>query len=137
MVQEWLVFSLISLVMWGLWGVFAKMATSSGLDWKQISVVSTLVATVANVLIYLVYRPVIDFKNIGFFYALLVGATIIGGYTFYMALSSGKASVVVPLTALYPIITVVLSFLILKESINLTQGLGIILAIASIVLLSM
>jgi transporter family protein len=86
----------------------------------------------------LIYRPVIDFKNAGFIYALLVGATLVGGlYTFYMALSSGKASIVVPLTALYPIVTVVLSFLILKESITLTQGLGVVLAIVSIILLSM
>jgi transporter family protein len=137
MAQDWLIFSLISLFMWGLWGIFGKMATSYGLDWKQITVVSAITSMPIILLIYLIFRPSIDFKNPGIPYALLTGMTIIGSFTFYMALSQGKASVVVPLTALYPVITALLAFLLLKESITYTQVFGILLAVLSISLLSL
>lgn len=55
---------------------------------------------------------------------------------FYFAMREGKASVVVTLTALYPLVTIVLSYLILKEHITLKQTIGIFLAIIAMALLS-
>ncbi len=40
------------------------------------------------------------------------------------------------LTALYPLITVLLSFLILHETVTLRQGIGMLLALAAIVLMA-
>jgi len=50
--------------------------------------------------------------------------------------SKGKASVVIPFTALYPLITIILSFTILKETITAQQGMGIVLALISMILLA-
>lgn len=55
---------------------------------------------------------------------------------FIVALSFGKLSILAPLTALYPAITVILALLILKESISLVQGIGIIFALIAGVLLA-
>ena len=135
--EDWILFSFVSLFIWGLWGIFGKLALSSGLDWKQVMVISSFAFLPIIFLVYLIFRPTIDLKNPGFYYALLAGMTIIGNFTFYTALSKGKASVVVPLTALYPIVTVLLAFLILKETINFMQAFGILLAILSILLISL
>jgi transporter family protein len=70
-------------------------------------------------------------------YGLLTG--IFGGLgnvTFYLALSRGKASLVVPMVGLAPLMTVVLALVILKESINRAQVVGVVLALLSIYLLS-
>ncbi len=55
---------------------------------------------------------------------------------FYSAMGYGKAMIVVPLTALYPIITIIVSYLVLSEKIKPLQGVGVVLAIAAILLIS-
>ena len=48
----------------------------------------------------------------------------------------GKASIVVPVTVMYPVVTIVLSVAILKEQITPTRGMGIIFALIAVFLLS-
>jgi len=56
---------------------------------------------------------------------------------FVFALShGGKASIVAPMTGMYPVVTVVLSVAILKEQITPTTGMGIIFALIAVFLLS-
>jgi len=58
--------------------------------------------------------------------ALLAGLFGGGGYVLFMeALETGKASIVVPLTALYPAVTVILALLFLGEKLSTTQAVGI------------
>ena len=56
---------------------------------------------------------------------------------FYWALAGGKASVVVPLTALYPVVTLGLALLILGERLSLRQSIGVALALTAIFLFSL
>jgi len=73
----------------------------------------------------------------GVVYALLAGlAGSLGGLFFVHAVNRGKASIVITLTALYPVVTILLSFIILKEEITIRQGVGIVLALISMALLS-
>ena len=60
--------------------------------------------------------------NIAFFYALYKG---------------GKVSVVAPVTALFPIVTVLLAMAFLRERLNRLQKVGFALALGAIYLLSM
>ncbi len=59
-----------------------------------------------------------------------------GGLFYIMAVGRGKVSVIVTMTALYPIITIILAAVFLKEPITIKQGCGMILAVLSIVLLA-
>ena len=52
-------------------------------------------------------------------------------------MSKGKASSVVTTTALYPLVTLALAFMILKEPITLKQAVGIAFAISAILLISL
>ena len=66
----------------------------------------------------------------GFFNAL-------GAWALLAALKSGgKASIVAPFTALYPIVVVFLAPFVLQESLNTLQGVGIVCALIAVVLLS-
>ncbi len=55
---------------------------------------------------------------------------------FLKALARGPALVVVPLTALYPAVTVVLSWIFLRETLTLRHLAGLALALAAVWLLS-
>jgi transporter family protein len=134
--MSWLVFSIITLLLWGIWGFFAKLATSF-FSWKEYIIVSGCASALIILLVYLIWRPSINIKNQGGFYSILSG--IFGTLPvifFYKALENGKASIVIPLTALYPLVTILLSFLILKEKLTFIQELGILFALLSIILIA-
>ena len=69
--------------------------------------------------------------------ALLTGVMgYLGLLCFMYAIRNGKVCIVAPLTALYPVVTLVLAMIFLREKINIVQLAGIILALVSAVLIS-
>ena len=69
--------------------------------------------------------------------AVIAGLAGSLGYVFFVkALEHGEASIVLPLTALYPAVTIVLAVLFLHEKISIHQLIGILLAAVAVVLLS-
>jgi transporter family protein len=72
----------------------------------------------------------------GMLAAVVTGICGLGGaYFFLLALERGKASVIVPFTSLYPLVTLALSVLLLRERPTTTNLVGIAFAIAAVVLL--
>lgn len=132
----WFPAALISLLSFGLWGFFAKMAITyidakSALFYQAIGVACIGLLT----LVLLKFKPDSDIKGMSF--GLLSGlATGIGTLFFLVASNKGKVSTVVTLTALYPILTIFLAYVILHEGVSLKQGFGILMALAAIYLLS-
>ena len=69
--------------------------------------------------------------------AVLTGVSGLVGFLFYLtALRTGKASVVITLTALYPFLSTLLAFVILKEPISARKLVGFGFALVAIVLFS-
>ena len=134
---SWFVLTLGVLGLWGLWGVFAKLA-SDNLAAKSVATMMGLgVAAVAIILLsFMRFKP--DWDMSGTPAAFLAGVFLMAGLIlFVFALShGGKASIVVPMTGMYPVVTIVLSVAILKEQITPTTGVGIILALIAVFLLS-
>jgi len=61
----------------------------------------------------------------------------LGAWAILAALKSGgRASIVAPLTALYPLAVVLGAPILLHESVTLLQGLGVVCALIAVVLLS-
>ncbi len=138
MAQTYAYFVLI-LLAWGLWGFLGKYALGyiSPLSLILFETIGAIVVQLI-VLIFLYYSKYrFDTNPIGISIAMLVAFFgVIGTILFFFTLSKTKASILVPLTALYPVITIILSFILLKERVTLTQGIGIVLAIIASVLLS-
>lgn len=135
--SEWVIMSIFTMLMWGVWGLLGKMATSLA-DWREVYIMAGLGSLIVYFLFYAAFRPTIGFHNLGPAFAFLAGVTgVAGAIVYYLALSRGEAAVVVPLTALYPVVTVILSTLFLREQVTLTQGAGITLAIVALVLVSL
>jgi transporter family protein len=79
----------------------------------------------------------LDTDRVGVTYGILNGVfTGLGLLAYYAALAKGKASIVGPVTALFPLLTVLLALLILRERMNRVQIAGMVLALASIFILS-
>lgn len=131
----WLYLSIITLLCWGLWGLFAKIAS------HHISPQAVYLWGSAGALFVTVLSLITGFRFeyhvAGIFYSLLAGLTGGGGVIFfYYAMKEGKVSLVVTITALYPVVTILLSFLILKEDITLKQALGMAFALIAMVLMA-
>lgn len=133
---EWLIFSFLALFLWGIWGFISKIANTymSPSSVYLYGSIGALLVTVFS-LLFLGFKLETHAK--GIIYGLIAGISGGAGVVFfYFAMKEGKASIVVTLTALYPLVTLVLSFLILKEDITFRQTIGIFLAIIAMVLLS-
>ena len=133
---SWLPATLISLLSFGLWGLFTKL-TVLHIDSKSALIFQTVGVLIIGIitLSMLNFKPATDSK--GLFYAILTGAAYGVGCLFYfIAASKGKIITVVTLTALYPIVTILLAYVLLKEGVSIKQWLGVILAMVAIVLMS-
>ncbi|MFZ0931835.1 MAG: EamA family transporter [Syntrophobacteraceae bacterium] len=135
--KAWVLYSALALLVWGLWAFFPKMALS-WLDPKTAFMFEVFGGATTGLFAFLILQPHLGGADIrGIIPAFLTGVTgYLGLLCFMYAIREGKVSVVAPLTALYPVVTLVLARVFLREKINLVQLAGIILALVSVVLIS-
>ena len=136
--QIWLVFAILALVLWGITGVTQKLSTNRiSSERSFLWFCWAMVALSAAVLV--VARPHWGLAQVVVVSAIAGGALNgMGAWTSFRALESGgKASIVISLISLYPLLTVVLAVLILGERLTWTQTAGALAAIAAAILLSL
>ena len=135
-VAPWFWFAVITLVSWGIVGLLQKLSTN------YISAESSLIWLVVGFLLLepLFYpgKAVLHYSGWNLTWALLSGVlNALGAWALFAAMKSGgKASVISPLTALYPLVVVLVVPFILRESITLLQGAGVLCALIAVGLLS-
>lgn len=133
--EAWVAFALLCLISWGAWGFVLKLAYESG-NWLQVYFVSSLTSFTLALVVFGASRASLSIDK-GFYLAALAGLLGGAGYVFFVkALEGGKASVVIPLTALYPAVTVAMAAALLRERPSPYQAAGIVLAIVASLLLS-
>jgi transporter family protein len=136
--KEWLPYAIASLTLWGLWGLVLKVAQRMLGEWYAVYVSSNLAVVVGVTVVWLYYRNSVNPLSFGGLMAFVAGSLGTLGYAF-LVLSlekGGPASIVIPLTALYPAVTAILAVLVLNEHISPKQALGVALAIVAIYLMS-
>ena len=132
----WLWYALLCIFWWGLWGFLSKIGsvTASPL---QMQILFTLGMLPVAVGMLFLMRGRLDREPLGITYGFLCGiATGLGTLGYFAALRTQDASVVTPLTGVFPILTVVLAFVVLRERLNKVQMGGMLLALASIAILA-
>jgi len=138
MIPRWLLSTVAALFCWGLWAILPRFLgqwdTFTG---GQIQAFSTL--GMLPVMIALGFTRSVrnEIRNPrGTLLAVAAGTCgCIGNVLYYEILKAGeKATTVVPLTALYPLVTVLLAVPLLREKLNRTQLFGIVLAFVAIYL---
>jgi len=134
--DTWVFYACVATLCWGVVGLLQKLGTN------RISSRSLLVWLVVGFAAMLppLWRDG-ALTGLGWRVSLvgLLGgaANGLGSWALFEALERGaKASVAVPLTALYPLVTVVLARIFLAETLTFRQWVGIALAVAGGVMLS-
>jgi uncharacterized membrane protein len=123
------------LVWWGLFGFLAKLG-SQDVDAFDMQILFTAGAVpLAAYILARRLRMQADGRGrlIGVAIGILAG---LGGIAFFAAMARGKASIVGPVTSLFPLVTVVFATTMLKERLNKAQVAGIVLALASAAMLA-
>ena len=136
--RAWFAWSLLALVSWGIWAVMGRVI-GNALSASQSQALSTLgMLPIIAILPLLGKREPARNPRKGTFVALAAGIlSCLGNVTFYDVLNRGeKAATVVPLTAMYPLVTIVLAVLLLRERLNRFQLGGIALSLAAIYVLN-
>ncbi|MFQ4146131.1 EamA family transporter [Chlorogloeopsis sp. ULAP02] len=129
-----MLYALLSLFLFGFWGFFSKLATNY-INPKSVLIYDIVGAIFVGLLFISVNNLEWRGDTRGIFYAVITGVTGTLATLFYLvAVSKGSSSIVLPLTSLYPAITVFLAFFILREPMTLRHSIGIILAIFAIIL---
>ncbi len=134
--DSWFIWTILAMLTFGAWGFFPKLAVN------YINPQSALIyQVIGGLLVGIVGLAMINFKPeihpMGILFALLTGISgVLGTLFYYAAASRGQISIVVSLTALYPLITIMLAIIFLHETLVLKQVIGLGFAVAAIVLLA-
>lgn len=133
----WLLWSLLTIVAWGIWGVLGKaLADLPAAQSQAFSTVGILPIMAALAVVPGRREGARSARGRAYSFAagMLVG---LGNMAYYQALAVGaKAATAVALTALYPVVTVVLALFLLRERPMPVQWLGVAGALAAVYLLN-
>jgi bacterial/archaeal transporter family protein len=133
---EWVIFSLATIGFWGIMGLLQKLSTNwisadSVFIWSRVGYLPVLAWLLVTTSLHN-----LSLEDVGL--GILVGLTNgLGAWYLYASLENGaQASVAVPLTSLYPLLTVLLAVGFLREHPKPLQWVGIGVAIVAGVLMS-
>jgi drug/metabolite transporter (DMT)-like permease len=138
MIPPWLIWTFVAVISWGCWAVLYGVIgeTVSPMQSQALSTIG-LVPIMVVLMRTEIVRTCPKFDS-GSLFALGAGIlTCIGNIAYYAVLNSGaRALTIVPLTGLYPLVTVLLALIVLKESLNKIQISGVILSLVAIYFLN-
>jgi len=138
-----LMFALMAFALWGMWSLTSKMAIDR-IGAGNIFAFYILSALTAPVL-YSWLRRVRPIglqstsppPKIWLFGAIGLALNVTGAYAYSFALGGGNASLVVPISSAYPLITVVLAVVFLRERLNRIHMPALAIVLGGLVLLGM
>jgi drug/metabolite transporter (DMT)-like permease len=131
--KPWLKYALITTVFWGVWGAFSGVPAQNGFPETLTYCVwaLTMIPPALYALRKVNWRLEHDARSIVL--GSLVGLLGAGGQMLlFKALQSGPPYLIFPLIALSPVVTIVMSLLLLRERVRLLGALGIVLALAAL-----
>ncbi|HVX67581.1 MAG TPA: DMT family transporter [Bryobacteraceae bacterium] len=132
----WLFYALLAIFWWGVWGALAKVASATMTPGQMQALFAIGMLPLAALALWQM-RGRLDTDVRGAGYGILNGVfSGLGLLAYNAAIARGQASIVGPVTALFPLVTVVLAVAVLRERINRIQGAGIVLALGAIYLLA-
>lgn len=133
----WLLYAFITTSFWGLWGALTELPEKAGFPatlgysvWALTMIPPALIAL--NVIHWKLEH---DSRSI--LYGMIIGLLGAGGQLIlFQALRMGPAYLVFPFISLSPIVTILLSYVFLRERATKRGWLGIVIALLAIPLLS-
>lgn len=136
--KTWLLFALITTVSWGIWGAFTEIPEKAGFPGTLIYVVWAVTMIIPALFAMNNIKWKLDKNKSSIIYGMFIGFLGAGGQLalFTGAIVNGPAYLIFPIISLSPVVTILLSVVILRERTSKMGWLGIILALAAIPWLS-
>lgn len=137
-IPVWLLYTIIAASCWGIWGVLSKGPSRELSGWM--TQILFTIALVPSAMVAALSKNVKKGTNrpLGLFWGVVSGlVAAAGNIAFYLALENGAdTAIAIPLTNVYPLVTIFIAWFAFKERLNRVQVLGLVLALAAITLLS-
>lgn len=134
--NNWIFFSIAAALCWGIWGVVAKLISEDVNPYTNHFLFTIGMLATIPVIAGKMKKQAPNRK--GVLWGLLSGLfAVIGNIAVFKAFTSGGlAAIVIPVTNLYPLVTIGFAVVIFKEKLNVLNVAGILLAVPAVVMLS-
>ena len=134
----WLIYSLVTTAFWGVWGALIELPEKAGFPATLSYAVWALTMIPPAVVALKVAGWRLERDRRSVFLGLLIGLLGAGvQVVLFQALRTGPAYLIFPIISLSPVVTILLSWLILKERASGRGWAGIILALVALPLLAL
>lgn len=135
---NWLLFALSTVVLWGIWGAIAGISIERGFPETLVYCVWSVTMIPPAVIVLHMSGWELDRDLRSIIYGLAIGLLGAGGQLIlFYTVSRGPAYLIFPIISLSPVVTIVLSMLILRERTGKLGTLGIALALLALPLLDL
>lgn len=133
----WLLPAIAAMFVWGLWAFLPKLALQTMQPHSVIfyEAFGSLCISMPVLFFYLKGKLQKDVRALSII-SLSSALTVTAIMCYFYALQTGPVAVVVTMTAMYPVISLVLAWIFFKERINKVQMIAVLMAMASILLLA-
>jgi drug/metabolite transporter (DMT)-like permease len=136
--RPWLVFALSTVALWGVWGALSPLSSQHGFPDTLVYCVWAL--TMVPPALFILWRGgwALDRSPRAIAFGMAIGLLGAGGQMLlFHALTIGPAYFVFPIISLSPVVTIALSFLLLRERTGPMGALGIVLALVALPMLDL
>jgi bacterial/archaeal transporter family protein len=136
-----LLFAGPTILLWGFWGFLGKLALEKNMAPTSVFLAEVGTSAVCVVLVLLLLWRKHDVASLTTSWNVFGVASgtglALGLFCNYFALETSQASILVPLTAIYPAVSVVLSYALLRERPQVSQWVGLLLVLVGAILLDL
>lgn len=136
--RPWLVFALTTVALWGVWGALSPLSSQRGFPDTLVYCVWAL--TMIPPALFILWRGgwALDRSPRAIAFGMAIGLLGAGGQMLlFHALTIGPAYFVFPIISLSPVVTIALSFVLLRERTGWMGALGIALALVALPMLDL
>jgi drug/metabolite transporter (DMT)-like permease len=134
--RSWIFYATLLILFWGVWGAFSALP-STKYGYPDEMIYSIWALTMIIPAVFALRGQRFDRRPRAAVYGLFIGLTGAGGQLLlFQALTMGPAYLIFPIVSISPAITVVMAMVLLRERVSGLAIIGLIAALAAIVLFS-
>jgi drug/metabolite transporter (DMT)-like permease len=131
--RNWIVYALVTVLLWGVWGALAGLSAQHGFPDTLVYCVWALTMIPPAIVVLAKDGWKLDRTPRAVIYGMTIGLLGAGGQMLlFKALTLGPAYFIFPIISLSPAITIAMSFALLRERTGKLGALGIVLALAAL-----
>lgn len=129
----WLIYALTTTLTWGFWGALSKTSIANGFPETLIYCIWAITMIIPGLVVLKINKWKVQFDKKSMLYGSIIGFLGAGGQLLlFQALKVGPAYLIFPIISISPVITIILSYIFLKERTGKLGVIGIVLALIAL-----